>query len=149
MFKVNTIVLLSALLHRHGELDSPSLGFLGDPRRSPELLIHQRAGHRGVSPALERRLDPLEDQMLAVGDSLGLFRLGLAFDPKSLDDGAAVVEGEDVELVVVAQSMGPEKGILNAAIRAGVAKVSGRRRVKRKSMGPLRPQPVPSNRLGR
>ena len=46
----------------------------------------------------------LEDQVLGVGDDRGLLGVGLAVDPEELLlEGAAVVEREDVELVVVAE----------------------------------------------
>src|SRR6185437_14054671 len=45
------------------------------------------------------------DQVLGVGDDRGLLRVGLPLDAEELLlEGAAVVEGEDVELLVVSES---------------------------------------------
>ena len=80
-----------------------ALACSGTSRRAPELLVHERAGHRGIGTALERRLDPLEDQMLAVGEALDVLGRGIALDAEALDEGPAVVEREDVELAGVAE----------------------------------------------
>ena len=62
----------------------------------------------GSAPALHRLEHALEDQVLGVGDDRGLLGVGLALDPEELLlEGAAVVEGQDVELVVVSEVSWP------------------------------------------
>ena len=56
------------------------------------------------TPRSHRELHPLEDQPLRVGDPLGLLRGGIALDPEHLLlERPAVVEGQDVQLSVVAE----------------------------------------------
>ena len=69
-----------------------------------ELLVDEHAGGVGVDAALDRDLHALVDQLLGVADRLGLLRGGIALDPEHLLlEGAPVVEGEDVELSVIAE----------------------------------------------
>ena len=94
--------LLTTLLHRHREPDAAGLDLLGNLCGASELLVDQTAGHGWIGAATQRDLEPLEDQVLAVGDPLGLLGRRLPFDPEPLRERAAVVEREDVELAVVA-----------------------------------------------
>src|SRR5207244_10294972 len=56
-----------------------------------------------------RLQEPLEDEVLGVGDDRRLLGVGLAVDAEELLlEGAAVVEGEDVQLQVVAGPHGPQ-----------------------------------------
>jgi hypothetical protein len=72
------------------------------PERSAGIASfdeHARDGRVGARG--DRLQHALEDQVLGVGDDRGLLGVGLALDPEELLlEGAAVVEGEDVELVV-------------------------------------------------
>ena len=77
------------------------LRLLGNLRRAAELLVDQGAGHRWIGAAVERRLEALEDQVLAVGDPLDLLGSRIALDPEALDERPAVVECQDVQLAVV------------------------------------------------
>jgi hypothetical protein len=57
-----------------------------------------------VDAALHGQLHALEDQPLGVGDRLGLLRGGIALDPEHLLlERPAVVEGQDVQLSVIAE----------------------------------------------
>ena len=95
--------VLARLLHRHGQLEAPLAGLGGDV--ATELLVDQHADRLRIdAPALNRRDHALEDQMLGVGDRLGLLGSGVALDPEHLLlEGPPVVEREDVQLAVVAQ----------------------------------------------
>ena len=97
-------LVLAGLLDRHREQQAVLLGLLGDALRGAELLVDQAAGRVRVDALLGRLQEPLEDQMLRVGDLLGLLGRRLALDSEHLLlERAAVVEGQDVELAVVAE----------------------------------------------
>ena len=82
-----------------------SLASCGNGRA--ELLVDEHAGDAGFGACAHRLQHALEDQVLGVGDDRGLLRVGLALDPEELLlEGAAVVEGEDVELLVVSEVHG-------------------------------------------
>ena len=98
-------LLLAALLDRLGELEAVLPGELGDVRA--ELLVDEHPGRFGVYAALDGDLHALEDQLLGVGDRLGLLGRRIALDAEHLLlERAPVVEGEDVELSVVAECHG-------------------------------------------
>jgi hypothetical protein len=95
-------LVLAALLDRHRELEALLLRPLGDP--VAELLVDEHAGRRGVEPALHRQLHALEDQLLGVRDRRRLLLRRVALDPEHLLlEGATVIEGQDVQLAVVAE----------------------------------------------
>ena len=72
-----------------------------------ELLVDEHAGDRRVGAGADRLQHALEDQVLGVGDDRRLLGVGLALDPEELLlEGAAVVEREDVELLVVSEVHG-------------------------------------------
>ena len=87
----------AALLDRHRQRQAVLLGELGDV--GAELLVDQHAGRLRVQAALDGLLHALEDQLLGVGDRLGLLRRGIALDPEHLLlERPSVVEGQDVQL---------------------------------------------------
>ena len=64
---------------------------------------------RGVGAGAHGLQQALEDQVLGVGDDRRLLGVRLALDPEELLlEGAAMVEGEDVELLVVSEVHGSE-----------------------------------------
>jgi membrane associated rhomboid family serine protease len=97
----------------------------------------------GVDAALHGELHPLEDQPLRVGDPLRLLRGGIALDPEHLLlERPAVVEGQDVQLSVIAERHRID--LLGFAFRswrsmpARLAKwSSGRPRATRRIIGPM------------
>src|SRR3954451_17494402 len=98
-------LVLPALLDRHRELEPVVLGGLGNPGGLAELLVDECAGHGRVGPALQRGFEALVDEMLAVRDRLRLLGRGVSLDPEPLLlERPAVVERQDVQLAVVAQS---------------------------------------------
>jgi hypothetical protein len=67
-----------------------------------ELLVDERPGRGRVRPPRDRLLESLEDQLLGVGDPVGLFGGGLGLDAEPLLlERAAVVEGEDEKAIRV------------------------------------------------
>ncbi len=71
----------------------------------------------GSAPALTACSSALEDEVLGVGDDRRLLGVGLALDAEELLlEGAAVVEREDVELLVVSEVHAPE---YSRGVRAG------------------------------
>jgi hypothetical protein len=104
-------LVLARLLDRHREQQAALLGLAGDVLGRAELLVHQHAGHAGVDAGLDRPEHALEDQVLGVGDRLGLLGAGVALDAEHLLlERPPVVEREDVELAVVAESHGSSGG---------------------------------------
>ena len=80
----------------------------GPPRGRWSRTARRRArpSTDGVGAGADGLQHALEDQVLGVGDDRRLLGVGLAFDPEELLlEGAAVVEREDVELLVVAGFM--------------------------------------------
>ena len=97
--------VLARALGRHRELQPGLLGLLRDGRA--ELLVDQHAGDARFGAGADGLEHALEDQVLGVGDDRGLLVVRLALDPEELLlERAAVVEGEDVELVVVSEIHG-------------------------------------------
>ena len=98
-------LLLAGLLDRLGELEPVLAGERRDV--GAELLVDENARRVGVDAALDGDLHALVDQLLGVADRVGLLRGRVALDPEHLLlEGAPVVEGEDVELSVVAEGHG-------------------------------------------
>ena len=84
----------------------------GDGRA--ELLVDEHARDGRVGAGADGLQEALEDQVLGVGDDRRLLGVGLALDPEELLlEGAAMVEGEDVELLVISEVHSPEysKGV--------------------------------------
>ena len=83
------------------------MSLLGDA--GAELLVDEHASDGGVGTGADGLQHALEDEVLGVGDDGGLLGIGLAVDPEELLlERAAMVEGEDVELLVVSEGHGPE-----------------------------------------
>ena len=98
-------LVLSTLLHRHGQVEPFLLGPPGDVRT--ELLVNEDPAGLLGRPLVDGLLKSLEDHRLGVGDGLGLLRVGLARDAEELLlERAPVVEGEDVEIPVVSERHG-------------------------------------------
>ncbi len=94
--------LLARALGGHRQPQALRAGLLGNGRA--ELLVHQHPRHRRVGARGHRLLHALEDEVLGVGDHRRLLGIGFALDAEELLlEGAAVVEREDVELLVVAE----------------------------------------------
>src|SRR5207302_6768802 len=88
--------------------------------RRAELLVDEHAGHRRVGSGPHGLKQALEDEVLRVGDDRRLLGVGLTLDAEELLlEGAAVVEREDVELLLVARSHARE---YFRAMRAGVGR---------------------------
>src|SRR5277367_6327400 len=69
-----------------------------------ELLVDEHAGDRRVGAVAHRLEHALIDQVLGIGDDRRLLGVGLALDSEELLlERAAVVECEDVELLVIAK----------------------------------------------
>jgi hypothetical protein len=67
------LVLALPCLPEVGRLYGPvAANRLGHPGGGPELLVDQPAGDPCVSAPLQGLLQPLEDEVLAVGDALGV-----------------------------------------------------------------------------
>ena len=97
-------LVLARLLDRHREQQAALLRLLGHALGGAELLVDEAAGGVRVHALLGRLEEPLEDQMLRVGDLLGLLGGRVALDSEHLLlERAAVIEREDVELSVVAE----------------------------------------------
>ncbi len=104
--------VLPGALGGHRELQAALLRLGRDG--GAELLVDEHAGDGRVGAGADGLQHALEDQVLGVGDDRGLLGVGLAVDPEELLlEGAAVVEREDVELVVGSGGHGPEysKGV--------------------------------------
>ncbi len=130
--------LLTGALGGHRELQSP-LARLARHGRA-ELLIHQHAGHRRVGPCADGLQQALEDEVLGVGDDRRLLGIWLALDAEELLlKRAAVVEGENVELVVVAEFHGLSIAKVHWRRAAGPASAvaAGRARVQQAGRGTL------------
>src|SRR5215208_2230150 len=101
---VEVELVLTGLLYRHRELEAALLRLLGDALRCAELLVDEDARRVLVEPLVGGDLHALPDQVLGVGDLLGLLLRGIAFDPEHLLlERPAVVEREDEKLAVVAE----------------------------------------------
>ncbi len=97
--------VLARALSRHRELQALLVRLLGHGRA--ELLVDEHARHGGLGARADRLEHALEDQVLGVGDDRRLLGVGLSLDAEELLlEGAAVVEGEYVELLVVSESHG-------------------------------------------
>ena len=95
-------LVLAGLLGRHRQREALLGRQLGDV--GAELLVDQHAGRGGVEAALDGLLHALVDQLLGVGDRLGLLGRRVALDPEHLLlERPPVVEGQDVELAVVTE----------------------------------------------
>ena len=96
-------LVLAALLDGHGE---PESALPGLPRHRPaELLVDQGAGQRGVGAVVGRLEQPLEDQVLGVGDPLDVLGRRVALQAKPLLlERPPVVECQDEELSVVSET---------------------------------------------
>src|SRR4029079_3120510 len=139
---------LAALLDRHRQLDALVLDRLRDFGRPAELLVDQRAAAGGVDAALECRLDPLEHEVLAVGEALGFLGRRIARDVEALGERATVVEGEDVELSVVAEGHWARNDIRERALAAPPPGLCRRIRIWRSDSASGR-VPVKPSLLGR
>jgi hypothetical protein len=88
-------LVLPRLLHGHGQDQPIGLGRAGD--RSAELLVDEQSGARPVRTFIQPAQEPLEDDVLRIGDPFGLLRRGLPRDAEELLlERAAVVERQDV-----------------------------------------------------
>jgi hypothetical protein len=97
-------LVLAGLLDRHREDEALLLRALRDV--GAELLVDEHAGRVRVDAALHRAFHALEDQPLGVGDrsiSSGWDRPG---SRTSSSGTTPVVEGQDVELAVIAECHG-------------------------------------------
>src|SRR5262249_27528984 len=103
-------LILTRFLDRHRQLEAMLASLLGDP--AAELLVDQHPGGAGLGPAPDGPEHPLEDQVLGVGDPLGLLGRGIALHPEHLLlERPAMVEREDVELAVVSESHLPSLSV--------------------------------------
>src|SRR3954447_9130270 len=95
-------LVLAGFLDRHRELD-PVL--LRAPRHlAAELLVHERTALARLGAPLERQLEALIDQRLRIGDAVDVLLRDLVAEPEPLLlERAAVIEGEYVELSLIAQ----------------------------------------------
>ena len=94
-------VVLPRALGGHRELQAAFARLLG--HAGAELLIHEHAGCARIGARADRAQHALEDKVLGIGDDRGLLRVRFALDAEELLlEGAPVIEGQDVELLVVA-----------------------------------------------
>ena len=101
---VEVELVLARLLDRHRQHEAALLGLLGDALRRAELLVDEAACAAWLGAPLGGLQHALEDQVLGVGDRLRLLWRGVALDPEHLLlERASMVEGQDVELAVVAE----------------------------------------------
>ncbi len=92
--------VLARALGRHGQLQALLARLGGDGRA--ELLVDEDARDGRVGAGADGLQEALEDQVLGVGDDRRLLRVGLPLDAEELLlEGAAMVKGEYVELLVV------------------------------------------------
>ncbi len=120
--------LLARALRGHRQLQAPRAGLLGNGRA--ELLVHQHPRHGRVGAVGHRLHHALVHEVLGVGDHRGLLGVGVALDPEELLlEGPAVVEREDVELLVVSEfchgsdfTPGARAGAAEAPVRAARAR---------------------------
>jgi hypothetical protein len=95
-------LVLAGLLDRHGQLEAAALRLLRDA--AAELLVDQGPRDARVGAGVGGLEQALVDQVLCVGDRLGLLLVRLALDPEPLLlERPAVVERQDEELAVVAE----------------------------------------------
>src|SRR5664279_453752 len=93
---------LAGALGGHGQLEA-LLARLGG-HGGAELLVHEHPRGGSVGARADGLQQPLVDEVLGVGDDRRLLGVRLTLDPEELLlEGAAVVEGEDVELLVVSE----------------------------------------------
>src|SRR5664280_1296148 len=93
---------LAGALGGHGQLEA-LLARLGG-HGGAELLVHEHPRGGSVGAGADGLQQPLVDEVLGVGDDRRLLGVRLTLDPEELPlEGAAVVEGEDVELLVVSE----------------------------------------------